>query len=739
MWQGVNNRGLAENCIKDAARITLVRAIAGDTVKLARMGMHVRPDGRLATLGAADEDHGKRKSSAVEGDRELLQLLRANQLAQVADILVAEGVTDVRVLREELSADVIERLPVGIIFKNRVSALVQCLHAERDKEKQQEMHALKHLELMRTAPAPTVATSCAALLHFGTASIAVLAGLVAHGAVPVLLAAMHTHSGSALVQKQACALIACLTVSGHHTALVNAGVSSAVLAAMTGHAAHADVQARALSALRLVLFDADNVVHGDNLAVVLEGDAVAVIMAAMRAHGGLWGLQQDACCLLMHLASVNTARRAMLQGGALLLVVQAIQMHLSHADTVREACRALIRMLSHVPHEWMSSAVHEMEAVTLGMLAAMRAHPLLPPLLASCCNILYALCRQYEACRDAVVREEGIPVLLAVVETNAVDTGNSVLVLCTLCRTIEHRAAGVQAGAVRVLLATMKTHARNSRVLEHCALYLCNVALCEAHCAPLVLAQAIPILMASMQAHRKRVTLQGHACGTLHNIASSCREGRETVARAGGVREALAAMAAHPQEASIQEIGSMLLRNLSVDSSAQLEITREGGIPVILAAMDAFRGVQKVQLNGCVLLNNIMVHGESGQEQVALGGGASSLLAAMDAHPDSRSVAHGACLALRFIVAHPENQTAMADAGGIRVLLNAMAQYVADISVYEPVCTILCGLGSSHAKIQVRIKDAGGEPVLAQALGLELLPTPCRKLIQRLLDALSKL
>lgn len=49
--QGANNQNLAENCIKDPANITIVRAISGHTGELKAMGMLVRHNGWLSMIG----------------------------------------------------------------------------------------------------------------------------------------------------------------------------------------------------------------------------------------------------------------------------------------------------------------------------------------------------------------------------------------------------------------------------------------------------------------------------------------------------------------------------------------------------------------------------------------------------------------------------------------------------------------------------------------------------------------
>ena len=776
MQQGVNRRRHAENCIKDAGRIVVVRAIAGDTAKLASMGMRVSADGRLVLLGDDAEQGGKRAREGGVVDAELLQLLRAWQLAPVADILVAEGVTDVRVLREELSPPVIEGLPVGVVFKNRLGALVKAVLATHDLQEQQSAAALRTLEQLRVAPPGGGAEPIATLADVAMGSAAVLGALVAHDGVGVLIAAMAAHLEAPEVQRSAFVLVARLAVSRHHGALVAAGGSAAVLCGMAAHGEHVGVQARGVAALRLLVFDFDSVLHLENLAVVATATGVGTVLAAMRTHKEAAALQEDACAVLCELARVPGAKEAILCGGGVRAVLAAMTAHGARDPLLYEACRALARMLapastqSPAPASTQSPApastqgpapaptqspapestqtpapaptpardgeMHA-EAVPV-LLAAMVARVGNVKLLAVCCNVLYMLCKRDARCRDALQTAGGVAVLLAAMEAHAGGMGDGILVLGTLCYTEGSRSAVVAGGAVRVMLAAMQAHARNARVLAHCALCLCNIAQCHSHRTLIVLGAGVEVVLASMRAHTGDAGLQEHACGALVNVVSNSAEARAAVVLAGGIRGALDAMLSHPRRERMQEVGCMLLRALSALPEHQRAIAREGGIPAILAAMAAHRAACNVQEHACVALTNVMANSEPSQQEVSAAGGAVCILGAMQAHPASRDVTQRACLALRFLVDLARNQSAMADAGGIRALLTAMTLHAADSSVREPACVVLCGIGWADALLQVRIKHAGGSAVLARVLAHEGVHARCRELGQGLQDRLSR-
>ena len=65
---GANTSGLEENCIKDSARIRIVRAIAGHTGKLLELGMTINDSGRLVMLADLQASSGDPATVLKKGD-----------------------------------------------------------------------------------------------------------------------------------------------------------------------------------------------------------------------------------------------------------------------------------------------------------------------------------------------------------------------------------------------------------------------------------------------------------------------------------------------------------------------------------------------------------------------------------------------------------------------------------------------------------------------------------------------
>jgi len=746
LQQGVNRRRHAENCIKDAGRIVVVRAIAGDTAKLASMGMRVSADGRLVLLGDDAEQGGKRAREGGVVDAELLQLLRAWQLAPVADILVAEGVTDVRVLREELSPPVIEGLPVGVVFKNRLGALVKAVLATHDLQEQQSAAALRTLEQLRVAPPGGGAEPIATLADVAMGSAAVLGALVAHDGVGVLIAVMAAHLEAPEVQRSAFVLVARLAVSRHHGALVAAGGSAAVLCGMAAHGEHVGVQARGVAALRLLVFDFDSVLHLENLAVVATATGVGTVLAAMRTHKDAAALQEDACAVLCELARVPGAKEAMLCGGGVRAVLAAMTAHGARDPLLYEACRALARMLA--PASTQSPALASTQtpapastqspapaptqspapaptptqspapAPTQSPAPAPTQSPAPAPTQSPAPESTQTPVPAPTPARDGEMHAEAVPVLLAAMVARV---GNVKLlavccnVLYMLCkRDTRCRDALQTAGGVAVLLAAMEAHAGG---MGDGILVLGTLCYTEGSRSAVVAGGAVRVMLAAMQAHAQNARVLAHCALCLCNIAQ-CHSHRTLIVLGAGVEVVLASMRAHTGDAGLQEHACGALVNVVSNSAeARAAVVLAGGIRGALDAMLSHPRRERMQEVGCMLLRALSALPEH-QRAIAREGGIPAILAAMAAHRAACNVQEHACVALTNVMANSEpSQQEVSAAGGAVCILGAMQAHPASRDVTQRACLALRFL-VDLARNQSAMADAGGIRALLTAMTL---------------------
>ena len=325
---GANHRNLAENCINDPARITIVRAIPGDPSELKAMGMLVHPDGQLAMAGdqaaavAGGSGGRKRKQEPPAVDADLWELLREWKLEDVADELANEGIKHVLVLVEELLEADVEQLPVGRIYKKRLCKLLAHLHAAR-----QEQERLKNADIKQVLTRMRAEPVSAQVQREGCTELATLArddpgkrtAIVAEGGIPVVLAAMKAHAGDAEMLVQGCSALTNLAANvDNRIAIAAAGGIPVVLAAMTAHKGHVDVQVGGCVALTNLAAN-----NANNQTAIAAAGGIPVVLAAIKAHAEHASVQEQGCWALSNIGGSDATLQKRIKDEGGVDVVQA--------------------------------------------------------------------------------------------------------------------------------------------------------------------------------------------------------------------------------------------------------------------------------------------------------------------------------------------------------------------------------------------------------------------------------
>lgn len=153
-------------------------------------------------------------------------------------------------------------------------------------------------------------------------------------------------------------------------------------------------------------------------------------------------------------------------------------------------------------------------------------------------------------------------------------------------------------------------------------------------------------------------------CSGLSKLAERDASRAEILAK-GAVDVICAAMAAHPQDALVQEKACLALSNLAI-GPGEVEV-RSKGLQLILTAMHTHRASRQVQLKGCRALANCAFSSD-GEADVLAQGGVGSTLAAMTAHPDDAQIQEEGADALANLAGGEPGKTEILRAGGLEVL-----------------------------------------------------------------------
>ena len=538
---GANKQNLAENCIKDPSRVTIVRAVPGDAGELKAMGILVRPDGRLAMIGdeaaaaAGSSGAHKRKREPPAVDTKLLKLLRTWKLEDVADDLANEGVQSVKVLQEELPHAEVEKLKVGLVYKNRLRNLLTHLKAAQQERRNQEERVRqetadirKVLERMRANP------TSKQVQHDGCKALCKLAQdadkrtvIAAAGGTSVVLAAMMAHAGHANVQEQGCWALAHFACGNHDikTAIVVAGGIPVVLVAMTAHTWHAGVQEVGCRAL-------SNLTVSDTATAIAAAGSIRVVLSAMRAHTGVsswfWQrggiftgharVQEQGCAALTNLSVIADNRTAIAAAGGIPVVLAAMKAYSGDVSVQDYGCGALATLAVNVDNNTAIAAAGGISVV----LAAMKEH------------IGHADVQTYGC-----------------------------WALANLAANTNNKTAVAASGGVSVVLASMKAHMGHKDLQAHGCKALVNLASNADNRTAIVAAGGIPVVLAVMTAHTGYARVQEYGCCALCFIGWSDTTLQKSIKDEGGVAVVQAAMAAFGATTNCKEQGQQLLHKLA--------------------------------------------------------------------------------------------------------------------------------------------------------------------------------
>jgi len=102
-----------------------------------------------------------------------------------------------------------------------------------------------------------------------------------------------------------------------------------------------------------------------------------------------------------------------------------------------------------------------------------------------------------------------------------------------------------------------------------------------------------------------QVGVQQKACFALGMLANDNSANQAQIARAGGIEQVMAAMAAHQMAVELQQEACWALRNLAADDNVAVKIAESGGIERVVVTMVAHPSAVQVQKCACGALVNL--------------------------------------------------------------------------------------------------------------------------------------
>ena len=227
-------------------------------------------------------------------------------------------------------------------------------------------------------------------------------------------------------------------------------------------------------------------------------------------------------------------------------------------------------------------------------------------------------------------------------------------------------------------------------------------------------AGAIHIILQTMKQHPSAPEVQASACGTLRVLAQDNLKHKDLIAKAGGIPIILQAIQQH-QAPQVQQAGCHALGYLALHHEQNNDmIVQAGAIPIILQMMKQHPSAAEVQASACHALCVLAEGNRKHKYMISRAGAIPIILHAIEHHPSAADVQETACRAL--IVLAPNNlQNQDMIAGTIPLLLYAINREPSAPRVHKWACRVLVAL-AHNAHNSILFVQAGAIPIILHVM-----------------------
>jgi len=304
--------------------------------------------------------------------------------------------------------------------------------------------------------------------------------------------------------------------ASERAAMFREGAAMVLCAGMAQYRTSPAAQVAALNCIRAL---ATLSVGKDNCAELVSAGAIAMVVAALEAHGRNGDVQEVGCRTLLRFVLEPGSAARIVAAGGVSVIVAGMWAHAGACGMQEHGCWMLRNLAVDPANQAVVAAAGGIEAV----VAAMHAHGASAPVLKAACQALWSL---------------------------AVDPAN--------------QAAVGRAGGVEAIADALRAHPGNARLQESGCGALWNAACNAANALRAVHAGAVEALAEALLRHPSDAGVQWRACGAHAVLASSGRPEILRRQREAGVPSlARAALARFPSNEALQHEAKAALERAS--------------------------------------------------------------------------------------------------------------------------------------------------------------------------------
>jgi len=746
---GANSRGFSENCVKDPARVHIVRIFPGDTAKLHSMGMGIDSHGHLCTLNSLHSTMGgsrngchKRKHSSISTDSKLCALLLKWKLGDIEDQLVAEGIDSCEVLVTELDLKDIPKMKIGILYQTRLRKLTVYLRKEEKQKHVDDLTATSLLACMKTHNSNAAElTKCYDSLVEMQKSGYQMEFMVNAGLLPVIFEGLETNKNELEVVRSGFSILSHFDTGTVLSELVVQNAIPIMVAIMKSQSKDEAVLASGLKIMHNIIKEAPN--HTECATKMFSVELIGILLHAMKDFAENECLNLDACLVLEQLS--NTAGRIaqVVEVGALPVIISTLA-RFSTIAAVQSTTQRVLGVLVEENHVHMKIAV---EAGVLKVVAGCIRDNMQNVLaLQQSSKCIFQLTSMNVAAfghrelHNDLDSTEIISIFTSVLKTH-VKCGDIVMQYVGLfasMRSPNFRNTIQKSEAIGIIYGIMVAPSQAIKIRSMCCSFFANLAQ-SAECRVQIFAlNVVSEVMEVMVVDSNNMYTQQMCCMFLYSfLADESSQYYEYIVANQDTINIKNAMTRYQQNAQMQLLGFQIIRCLARELAGQNHIMFSDSITVVLIAMKTHEDNARIQIQGMCALRQILLKNSTNQIWALENNIVGILVQVANKHMENLKVIIGVCSIYYIMILTAPFTNAMIKDKAVNVFLEIMTKFPNVAGIQDYSCILLYKIAINNKDVREYLVANNATAVVSDIVKQKKHSPECLRISSMLLDMLQ--
>ena len=347
------------------------------------------------------------------------------------------------------------------------------------------------------------------------------------------------------------------------------------------------------------------------------------------------------------------------------------------------------------------------------VLAGMAQHAGSAETLVAACQALAALAAGDDKKRMRPFCEAGVATVCAALDAHPDASALQLAGFAALAALVVHTADKVS--VAHVVMGGIAAAPEDAELAEVACSALKNAALGEErNRVAAAEAGALEVLLETMRLHGGVAGVCEQACWALKNMCV-LPDNQTRVAQMGGIAEVLAVLQTHPRAPAVCEQAIWALRILAFNADNAAAIGEAGGINIIIDVMKAHMAAPGVQETCCGALRTLGAN-PANKAAVVEAGAAVRAVAAMRRHPEHPAVQMSSIGLISSLVSDLDSQRRASSAGAVEVVVECLRNNPKAVKLHQACFAVLSALVAANSETKARASAAGAVPAALSSL-----------------------